>query len=113
MLIVYVFIALKERPTYFHILENIFEVYLNSDYWYIPTRFTTKQSNYKPTLSELQSNIVQVCLQTEGVGLLALSIGEKFKLFVPKALHKVLERAGKQLNNLLSFTTDIIAAILD
>lgn len=52
---------------------------------------------HEHTLSDVQSNLIQVCLLTEGIGKIALTLKQHFRQFLLKTLFLVLERAGKLL----------------
>lgn len=57
--------------------------------WNLPL-ITTDSCN----LSTVRCNIIQVCLQTEGIGKLALALQKDFNQFLLKTLYLILERAG-------------------
>lgn len=51
-------------------------------------------SKSSPTICSMNSNIWQICIQLEGVGHFAYSLGEDFRLLLMSVLYPVLEKAG-------------------
>nr|XP_023664521.1 TELO2-interacting protein 1 homolog isoform X1 [Paramormyrops kingsleyae] len=46
------------------------------------------------TISQLNSNIWQICIQLEGIGSFALALGRDFQLFLMTVLYPILEKVG-------------------
>ncbi|KAF5896821.1 TELO2-interacting protein 1, partial [Clarias magur] len=57
-------------------------------------RVTPTLSSKPSTLHQLNSNIWQICIQLEGIGSFALSLGTDFRLLLMTSLYPVLEKAG-------------------
>ncbi|XP_044737858.1 TELO2-interacting protein 1 homolog [Chrysoperla carnea] len=72
------------------IIENILEVYIDTDHWYLPI----KSDSDCESIKEIKSNVIQVCLMTEGIGLAAQALGSSFDRFMRQTLYILLERAG-------------------
>ncbi|XP_068919618.1 TELO2-interacting protein 1 homolog isoform X2 [Petaurus breviceps papuanus] len=51
-------------------------------------------SELSPTVSSMNSNIWQICIQLEGIGCFAHALGLEFRLLLMSALYPVLEKAG-------------------
>lgn len=45
-------------------------------------------------MHQVQTNLIQICLQIEGIGIIASVMKEKFKQFLFKCMFSVLIRAG-------------------
>lgn len=73
-----------------NVITNVLNCYIEEEYWDLPLNVGDKGS-----LSEIQLNILQVCLQIEGIGLFALVLQEKFQKFLLRTFYLVLERAGE------------------
>ncbi|XP_008557642.1 TELO2-interacting protein 1 homolog [Microplitis demolitor] len=67
--------------------RQVVEYYTNPELWYLPTH-----GNYP--LRKLQYNIVESCLVTEGLGIVASVLGKNYHQFLLKTLYLVIERAG-------------------
>nr|XP_033818892.1 TELO2-interacting protein 1 homolog isoform X2 [Geotrypetes seraphini] len=50
--------------------------------------------NSSPTLRSMNSNIWQICIQLEGIGLFARALGSEFCLLLMTALYPILEKVG-------------------
>ncbi|XP_029469352.1 LOW QUALITY PROTEIN: TELO2-interacting protein 1 homolog [Rhinatrema bivittatum] len=50
--------------------------------------------NPSPTLRSMNSNIWQICIQLEGIGLFAFALGTEFRSLLISALYPILEKAG-------------------
>ncbi|XP_017773157.1 PREDICTED: TELO2-interacting protein 1 homolog [Nicrophorus vespilloides] len=70
------------------VIEMI-DIYLEREFWNL--------SLEGDNLLIIRNNVIQICLQLEGIGKMALAIGEKFQLSLLKILYVVLERAGSGL----------------
>lgn len=79
--------------TSFHIAKNIISNYVEPSNWNLPL-ITADSSN----LSTVRCNIIQVCLQTEGIGKFAVTLQKDFNEFLLKTLYLILERAGIVIN---------------
>ncbi|KAI4473185.1 hypothetical protein M0802_016269 [Mischocyttarus mexicanus] len=76
--------------------KEIIEFYIIEDFWYLPIEVTEDVP-----LRVAQNNVVQCCLLTEGLGLIAKNLGNNFERFLLKVLYLIIERAGST-NSLLS-----------
>ncbi|XP_008201481.1 TELO2-interacting protein 1 homolog [Tribolium castaneum] len=76
------------------LFKNIITTYTDCDNWYLPLSVMVDEYGYEHTLSDVQNNIIQACLLVEGVGKIALALGNEFQQFLLKTLYLVLERAG-------------------
>ncbi|KAI4457547.1 tel2 interacting protein 1 tti1 family member [Holotrichia oblita] len=75
------------------IIKTVINLYLESEYWNIPLATDTDEAA-PVNLAQIQNNIVQICLQLEGIGKIALLLQDQFKDFLLKSLYPVLEKAG-------------------
>ncbi|KAK5650814.1 hypothetical protein RI129_001843 [Pyrocoelia pectoralis] len=71
------------------LFKNVCKLYIDSEYWNLPI-----EVSYKCQLFQVQYNIIQICLQLEGIGKIAIKLNESFQLLLLPALAPVLERAG-------------------
>ncbi|XP_018569428.1 TELO2-interacting protein 1 homolog [Anoplophora glabripennis] len=76
------------------IIKNIVTTYVDNNYWQIPLSVVVDEFGYVTTLTDVQNNVIQVCLLVEGIGKIALVLRENFQQFLLKTLYLVLERAG-------------------
>ncbi|XP_044259185.1 TELO2-interacting protein 1 homolog [Tribolium madens] len=76
------------------LFKNVISTYTDGDNWYLPLSVMVDEYGYEHTLSDVQNNIIQVCLLVEGIGKIALTLGKEFQQFLLKTLFLVLERAG-------------------
>lgn len=72
-----------------HIIRSVIETYLDPEYWNIPI-----EVNSDCTIPEAQNNVIQICLQIEGLSRIALKLKIEFRNFLLKALYPILESAG-------------------
>lgn len=79
----------SESSTEKHLIKNVLTTYLEPEHWNLSITVTDDL-----TLPEIRKNILQICLQTEGIGLLASALQKDFELFLLKSLYLILERAG-------------------
>ncbi|XP_015182653.1 PREDICTED: TELO2-interacting protein 1 homolog [Polistes dominula] len=94
--IVNVPITCNNNTSTLSLYKEIIELYITEDFWYLPIEVTEDIS-----LRVAQSNVVQCCLLTEGLGQIAKNLGRNFEKFLLKILYFVIERAGST-NSLLS-----------
>lgn len=73
-----------------HLINNILITYLQPEYWNLIIT-----NNDDLSLPEIRKNILQVCLQTEGIGIFADCLKKDFDCFLLKSLYLILERAGQ------------------
>lgn len=78
-------------------IKIMINTYLETDNWYLPVEVGRSVSGVSCTLGEVRNNLLQVCLQLEGFGKMALVLKERFQDFLLKTLYVVLECAGKSL----------------
>lgn len=86
----------------FNVIKTVLLTYIDENYWNLPISLADDVNGNCCTLSEVQNNILQICLQTEGIGVFALELRGKFQRFLLKTLYLVLERAGKYVVTILS-----------
>ncbi|RZB40886.1 TELO2-interacting protein 1 -like, partial [Asbolus verrucosus] len=86
--------GLETRDRNLTTLRNIIATYTDINNWYLPLSVGVDEDGYEYTLSDIQDNIIQVCLLVEGIGKIALTINKEFEQFMLKTLYLVLERAG-------------------
>lgn len=71
------------------LIKDVIATYLEVEHWNLGTVVENESS-----LTEIRKNILQVCLQTEGIGILAVALEKDFDVFLLKSLYLILERAG-------------------
>lgn len=76
--------------------QQVINYYIDSDFWY-----SALQDYEDMPLGLIQSNIIQTCLLTEGLGMFASSLQRKYRQFLLKTLYIIIERAGSG-NELIS-----------
>ncbi|KAG7213128.1 hypothetical protein KM043_002445 [Ampulex compressa] len=79
------------------IYKEVVDLYINHDLWYLPIEVTEDVSLYTA-----KCNVVQICLLTEGLGLIAENLKRGYQIFLLKTLYFVIERAGSG-HGLISF----------
>lgn len=72
----------------------IINLYLEPDNWNLPIDTQEDEFGITHTLSEVQNNILQICLQLEGIGNMALICGKEFHNLLLKTLYPIVERVG-------------------
>ncbi|KAK9721937.1 hypothetical protein QE152_g19937 [Popillia japonica] len=72
------------------IIKAVLNLYLEPEYCNVPTSTDTGD----PNLAQIQNNVIQICLQLEGIGKIALLLQHDFKDFLLKSLYPILEKAG-------------------
>lgn len=72
-----------------NLVKEVIATYLEPEYWNLSTVVANDS-----TLTETRKNILQVCLQTEGIGIFAAVLKKDFDQFLLKSLYLILERAG-------------------
>lgn len=75
-------------------LKNIFEAYIDDANFNVCLTTMVDEFGQEHSLGEVQSNIIQVCLLNEGIGLIARAMGPNFQELLLKALYPILEKAG-------------------
>lgn len=70
-------------------MKNVVSTYLDPEYWNLPL-----EVSYNCMLPQVKNNVIQICLQLEGLSKIAVAIQEEFKQFLFKALYIILEHAG-------------------
>ncbi|XP_065213108.1 TELO2-interacting protein 1 homolog [Planococcus citri] len=87
--------------TYFDIMSTILKYFLDSVYWSVPINSSSDGFFDFMPLSAIHSNIMQVCLLTEGVGNVAECLQTKFHPLLLICLYSIIENAGSS-NPLIS-----------
>ena len=72
--------------------KEIVDFYTTQEVWCLPTEVTEDTP-----LMQAQSNIVQCCLLTEGLGFIAQNLQHDFDRYLLKTLYLIIERAGMLL----------------
>lgn len=72
-------------------IKAILRTYLEPEHWNLI--LTLEDDDLQ--LKDVRKNILQVCLQTEGVGNFAAVLRKEFDQYLLKSLYLILERAGK------------------
>ncbi|KAG5320074.1 TTI1 protein, partial [Acromyrmex heyeri] len=80
-----------------YLYKEIVDFYTTQEVWYLPTEVTEDTP-----LVQAQSNIVQCCFLTEGLGLIAQNLQHDFDRYLLKTLYLIIERAGIG-NSLISY----------
>jgi len=75
-----------------YLYKEIVHFYTTQEVWYLPTEVTENTP-----LVQAQSNIVQCCLLTEGLGLIAQNLQNDYDIYLLKTLYLIIERAGISL----------------
>lgn len=70
-------------------MKNIITTYLEPEHWNLTITVTDNT-----TFTDTRKNILQICLQTEGIGIFAGVLKKDFECFLLKSLYLILERAG-------------------
>ncbi|XP_074104197.1 telo2 interacting protein 1 [Cotesia typhae] len=70
------------------LLRQVVDYYTDPELWYLPIQ------DEGTSLRQLQYNVVESCLLTEGLGILASVLKEDYHQFLLKTLYLVIERAG-------------------
>ncbi|KRT79068.1 hypothetical protein AMK59_6749, partial [Oryctes borbonicus] len=92
------------------IIKTLLDLYLDPQNWNIPIS-TATDAGADINLAQIQNNIIQICLQLEGIGKIALLLQDNFQAFLLKTLYPVLEKAGCGLHLLKAAGLATIANI--
>lgn len=84
----FVSVSVKDSSSSY-LYKEIIDFYITQEVWYLPIEVTEGTS-----LVEAQSNIVQCCLLTEGLGLIAQNLQHDYDRYLLKTLYLIIERAG-------------------
>lgn len=76
------------------LIKIVVNVYLEPCNWNLPIHTCENEYEIAHTLSEIRRNILQICLQLEGIGKMALVCEKDFQDMLLKTLYPILERAG-------------------
>ncbi|XP_025988611.2 TELO2-interacting protein 1 homolog isoform X2 [Solenopsis invicta] len=96
LLLNWILVSVKDSSS-LCLYKEIVDFYTTQEVWYLPTEVTEDIS-----LMQAQSNIVQCCLLTEGLGLIALNLQHDYDRYLLKTLYLIIERAGSG-NSLISY----------
>ncbi|KAL6264336.1 hypothetical protein P5V15_004443 [Pogonomyrmex californicus] len=80
-----------------HLYKEIVDFYTTQEVWYLPIEVTEDTP-----LIRAQSNIIQCCLLTEGLGHIAQNLQHDYDRYLLKTLYLIIERAGSG-NSLISY----------
>lgn len=69
--------------------QQVIDYYTDSEYWYL-----SLQVDDNTPLVNVQSNVIQTCLLTEGLGIISTTLKHKYQTFLLKTLYIIIERAG-------------------
>ncbi|KYN02179.1 PREDICTED: TELO2-interacting protein 1 homolog [Cyphomyrmex costatus] len=96
LLLNWILVSVKDSSSSY-LYKEIIDFYITQEVWYLPTEVTEDTP-----LVQAQSNIVQCCLLTEGLGLIAQNLQLDFDRYLLKILYLIIERAGSG-NGLISY----------
>lgn len=96
LLLNWILISAKESSSSY-LYKEIVDFYTTQEIWYLPTEVTEDTP-----LVQAQSNIVQCCLLTEGLGLIVQNLQYDYDRYLLKTLYLIIERAGSG-NSLISY----------
>ncbi|XP_071560597.1 TELO2-interacting protein 1 homolog isoform X1 [Temnothorax nylanderi] len=96
LLLNWVLVSVKDSSSSY-LYKEIVDFYTTQEVWYLPTEVTDGTP-----LVQAQSNIVQCCLLTEGLGLIAENLQRDYDRYLLKTLYLIIERAGSG-NGLISY----------
>jgi len=90
------YLFLDNKECHYSIIKDVIELYLERDVWYLPTSV----DKYSTTnIVDVQKNIVQICLMTEGLGYLVTSLPvTKQSLCLIHCLYPILECFGSDIS---------------
>ncbi|KAF5286602.1 hypothetical protein FQR65_LT12511 [Abscondita terminalis] len=71
------------------LLNDVIRMYMDPEYWKLPL-----EVSYQCLLSQAQNNVIQLCLQIEGISIIATKMKKKFELLLCRVLYPLLEHAG-------------------
>jgi hypothetical protein len=75
-------------------VRDVIDLYLECDVWYLPTSI---ENNSTTTIADVQKNVVQICLMTEGLSKLVSSLPiTQQHLCLIHCLYPILERVGSE-----------------
>lgn len=82
--------------SHYNIVKDIIELYLERDFWYLPIKIEDNPNTI--SIADVQKNVVQVCLMTEGLSQLVSSLHvANQNLCLIHCLYPILERVGSEL----------------
>ncbi|KYQ51800.1 TEL2-interacting protein 1 like protein [Trachymyrmex zeteki] len=96
LLLNWILVSIKDSSSSY-LYKEIVDFYTTQEVWYLPTEVTEDTP-----LAQAQNNIVQCCLLTEGLGLIAQNLQYDFDRYLLKTLYLIIERAGSG-NSLISY----------
>ncbi|KAF5286843.1 hypothetical protein FQA39_LY00376 [Lamprigera yunnana] len=71
------------------LFRDVLYMYIEPQYWKIPL-----EVSYKFHYSQMQNNVIQICLQIEGISTIAVKLKHNFRPFLSRILYPLLEHAG-------------------
>lgn len=93
----------------YSIVREVIELYLEHNVWYLPTSIDKSSTT---NVADIQKNVVQICLMTEGLARLILSLHvTKQSLCLIHCLYPLLERVGSEIG-LISLSGTILLYII-
>lgn len=87
----FVSVSVKDSSSSY-LYKEIVNFYTTEEVWYLSTEVTEDTP-----LVQAQSNTVQCCLLTEGLGLIAQNLRHDYDRYLLKTLYLIIERAGMSL----------------
>lgn len=86
--------SVDERLNRLEIIKNVINLYLEPNNWNLPFNTNVDDFGISHTIGEVQNNILQICLQLDGIGKMALICKEQFNDLLLKTLYPILEKIG-------------------
>lgn len=80
------------------LIRTVINIYLEPDNWNLIINTDEDEYGVTHSLGEVQNNILQLCLQLEGIGKMALVYQFEFRDLLLKTMYPVLENAGSYFN---------------
>ncbi|KAK4882166.1 hypothetical protein RN001_005485 [Aquatica leii] len=79
----------KNVEEHFKLLYDVICMYIDPQYWKLPL-----EVSYQCLLPQVQYNVIQICLQIEGISKIATKMKQKFASLLCRILYPLLEHAG-------------------
>jgi len=96
LILIAIYLILDNRDEcHYSIVRDVIELYLERDIWYLST---SVDKNCTTNIADVQKNVVQICLMTEGLAQLVSSLDmTEQNLCLIHCLYPILERVGSEL----------------